>query len=162
VTIEGYVRGRDTQPFVDIQLEIPALKIKKKLPFLIDTGASSTILSVRDARTLQLDYGKLSPAKGKVIGLGGPLYKTFELKKVILHFFGGKKTLSVPLDSLLISGDEKKLEAQFELELLSQIEKALLGDEKSLKHIPSVLGMDVLRSFTFTYNANRKIVQLKS
>lgn len=161
VTIDGYLRGRDKQPFVDITLEVPALKIKRKLPFLIDTGASSTILSVRDARKLKLDYGKLSPAKGNVVGLGGPLYRTYEIKEVILHFFDGKRKLSVPLNVIFVSGDKKKLKEQFELELFSIIEESLFGDEKTQTHTPSVLGTDVLKEFTFTYSEKHKIVQLK-
>jgi hypothetical protein len=140
VTIQGYAH-RDGTPFVDIMLEIPALEIKRKVSFLIDTGSPVTILSERDARKLKVDFNKLSSANGDIVGLGG-ISKTYVLKKVILHFFASNESLDLPLNELYVS-------------------KAIVADEEIINQIPSLLGRDALKEFTFVYNENRRNVSLK-
>lgn len=141
MTVEGYTQ-RDGTPYIDILLEIPALKIKRKVSFLIDTGSPVTILSERDARKLKLDYNKLSSANGNILGLGG-FSETYVLKKVILHFFARKKSLNVPLDDLYVS-------------------KNIVTEEEIINQIPSLLGRDALGGLTFIYNEKRKRVLLES
>jgi hypothetical protein len=140
VTIEGYTH-RDGTPFVDILLEIPVLKIKRKVSFLIDTGSPVTIISERDARKLKLDYRELSSANGNIVGLGG-ISETYVLKKVILHFFTRDTSLDIPLDDLYVS-------------------KGIITDEEIINQIPSLLGRDALKEFTFVYNEKQKTVSLE-
>jgi hypothetical protein len=140
VIIEGYTH-RDGTPFVDVLLELPALKIKRKISFLIDTGSPVTILSERDARKLKLDYEKLSSANGNIMGLGG-FSETYMLRKVILHFFTRKESLDIQLDDLYVS-------------------KSIIADEEIINQIPSLLGRDALKEFTFIYNENQRSVSLK-
>ena len=37
------------QPFVDVEIEIPSLSVKRIFTMLVDTGADTTLLNVRDA-----------------------------------------------------------------------------------------------------------------
>jgi hypothetical protein len=140
VTIEGYTH-RDGTPFVDVLLEIPELKIKRKVSFLIDTGSPVTILSERDARKLKLDYDKLSSANGNIIGLGG-FSETYVLKKVTLRFFTSTASHDLELDDLYVS-------------------KGIITDEEIINQIPSLLGRDALKEFTFIFNENQKAVTLE-
>jgi hypothetical protein len=140
VVIEGYTH-RDGTPFLDILLEIPALGIKRKISFLIDTGSPVTILSERDARKLKLEYKNLSSANGNIMGLGG-FSETYVLKKPTLHFLGREGMLKVRLNDLYVS-------------------RNIVADREVINQIPSLLGRDVLKDFTLTFNEKRKIVSLK-
>lgn len=141
MTVEGYTQT-DGTPYIDILLEIPVLKMKRKISFLIDTGSPVTILSERDARKLRIDFEKLSSANGNILGLGG-FAETYVLKKVILHLFGSKSSLEVRLDDLYVS-------------------KNIVADKDIINQIPSLLGRDALEGLTFTYNEKCRRVLLES
>nr|TES93153.1 MAG: hypothetical protein E3J87_02925 [Candidatus Cloacimonadota bacterium] len=138
--IKGYFH-RDKTPFVDVLLEIPLYNIKRKVPFLIDTGSPITILSERDARKLKINYNRLKSGNGNIMGLGG-FAETYILKKVILHFFTKAKMTDVSLKELLIYRNVNK-------------------DENIINQIPSLLGRDVLREFTLIFDEKNNIISLK-
>ncbi len=138
--ISGYFH-QDNTPFVDILLEIPDLNIKRKVSFLIDTGSPITILSERDARKLKIDYNKLKPANGSIMGLGG-FAETYILKKVILHFFTRTRMIDITLKKLLAY-------------------KNVSDDKDIINQIPSLLGRDALREFTLIYNEKNGTISLK-
>ena len=138
--ISGYFH-QDNTPFVDILLEIPDLNIKRKVSFLIDTGSPITILSERDARKLKIDYNKLKPTNGSIMGLGG-FAETYILKKVILHFFTRTRIIDITLKKLLAY-------------------KNVSDDKDIINQIPSLLGRDALREFTLIYNEKNGTISLK-
>ncbi len=138
--ISGYFH-QDNTPFVDILLEIPDLNIKRKVSFLIDTGSPITILSERDARKLKIDYSKLKPANGSIMGLGG-FAETYILKNVILHFFTRTRMTDITLKKLLAYKNDS-------------------NDKDIINQIPSLLGRDVLREFTLIYNEKNGTISLK-
>jgi len=103
--------------------------------FLIDTGASRSLLSERDARILGIDYGRLELQKEPLVGLGGtlPVYKTpgecsltfrTSEQKGHVESFPHFDVVRVEIE------DEKKRRLVFNL-------------------IPSLIGMDLLPRFKF-------------
>jgi hypothetical protein len=140
VIIKGYFH-KDKSPFVDVLLEIPNLNLRRKIPFLVDTGSPATILSERDVRKLHLNYDKLEPANGNVIGLGG-FAKTYILKNVKLHFFTKTESASILLDELFVYRNIDK-------------------DRDIINQIPSIMGRDVLKEFTLIYNEKKNNISLK-
>ncbi len=128
-------------PFVDVMLEIPEHRIKRKVSFLIDTGSPKTILSERDTNKLKIDYKKLNAASGNIMGLGG-ITETYVLNKVFLHFFTTSEVLDFPLDELLVY-------------------RNIIEDKDIINQIPSLLGRDVLNKFTLNFNGRTRNVSLE-
>jgi hypothetical protein len=122
-------------------LEIPDLNIKRKVSFLIDTGSPITILSERDARKLKIDYNKLKPENGSIMGLGG-FAETYILKNVTLHFFTRTRIIDITLKKLLAY-------------------KNVSDDEDIINQIPSLLGRDALKEFTLIYDEKNGTISLK-
>ena len=138
--IRGYFH-QDRTPFIDVLLEIQDYKIRRKVSFLIDTGSPITILSERDARKLKLNFSKLKPANDNIMGLGG-FAETYILNRVILHFFTKTSMIDVPLKELFVY-------------------KNVAKDEDIVNQIPSLLGRDVLKEFSLTYDERDDNISLK-
>ena len=60
--LPGYLdyRFSPPAPSISVQLESVALGFRRTLRFLIDTGASTTVILDRDARRLRLDWERLA------------------------------------------------------------------------------------------------------
>jgi hypothetical protein len=138
--IEGYLHS-DKSPFIDIMVEVKELNIKRKVPFLIDTGSPITILSERDARKLRLNYKELKQANGNIMGLGG-FTETFILYDTILHFFSKESTYDLPLKELFVY-------------------RNIIEDKEIINQIPSLLGRDVLHEFTVVYDEKSSTVSIE-
>jgi len=116
---------------------VPAYLASTELPyvypilFAVDTGMDVSLISPRDALGLGIDFSKLE--QGVVaVGIGGQVKLNF-LKDVILIFktdSRNKPLYTLKLDKILIQG-----RAQTEYE----------------KVLPSLLGLDVLRSFSLHF-----------
>jgi hypothetical protein len=109
------------------------LGIGNPVYFLIDTGATRSLLSEKDAKILAIDYSKLELQKEPIVGLGGtaPLYRIkSECKLTFLT------SDSQPVVETLPNFDVTKVE---------------LKDEKTrnlvFNLIPSLIGMETLERF---------------
>jgi len=140
VIINGYFHQGKT-PYVELLLEIANLHIRRKVSFLIDTGSPITILSERDARKLKIDYSRLKPTNEEIMGLGG-FSKTYTLSNVILHFFSKSGMVDIERKELFVY-------------------KNVATEEEIINQIPSLLGRDILREFTLTYDEKKNNVSLK-
>lgn len=116
------------------------LGLSDAIPFLIDTGSTSSIMSEIDAKRFHLDYSKLKllPEEDWVTGIGGslPLYRITDECKL---------TFASPTKG--------KLESHLETLDHFDVVKVEISDtkvrDKILAGIPSILGMDLLRKFRF-------------
>ena len=102
---------------------------------MVDTGASRSLLSERDARILGIDYNRLELRKEPLVGLGGtlPVYET-------------------PGEcSLTFRTVERKEHAESFPHF--DVVKVEIEDEKTRRIvfnlIPSLIGMDLLPRFKF-------------
>jgi hypothetical protein len=130
------------QPWVDAEIEIPNLSVKKVFTLLADSGADGTVLNVRDAistigmhgyRTLQ-QVGKVSSS----LGVGGTATRfTIPAKIVFQHDDGSLEGYSFDL---------------------SIAKPAKMGSKK-LGHqlrLPSLLGRDILCQFRMIMDYSSK------
>lgn len=82
------IKGRFSkkcEPFMEVVIRIPSYKAKEKLLFLVDTGASHSSISQKDADSLGVDLNKLPKHSVNVKGVGGEV-PTFILKDVYMVF----------------------------------------------------------------------------
>lgn len=63
--IAGYINYgyRPPAPFVTASILLKELNLKARLPLLVDTGASNTIIMWRDVERLGIDVSKLKPER---------------------------------------------------------------------------------------------------
>ena len=110
------------------------------LEFLIDTGATKTTISDKDAIRLGIDYDALEKPDKGMLGIGGPV-DTYILKeaKLALHKKDGQTHVE-NLESLCFL-------RHFEL------------TERILR-IPSILGRDVLNKYALIYDRRQDNVYM--
>src|SRR5215831_10331473 len=113
----------------------PTLGVARTLDFLVDTGASGSLISERDAAILGIDYEKLELLEQPIFGIGGtaPAYRiNSESKLVFRTLEGGRYLLSLP--NIIVT-------------------KVAMADERVRKFVfdqtPSLLGMDAIERFRF-------------
>lgn len=70
--IKGYINYgyRPPAPFIVASIILKELNLKGRLPLLIDTGASNTMLMWRDIERFGIDVSKLKPER-EFSGIGG-------------------------------------------------------------------------------------------
>src|SRR5262245_3845640 len=106
------------RPTVDCHVTISAVKIDGVVPFLIDTGADTTVLMPVDGRRLRIPYNELTN-EWTAYGFGGAA-KVFRMSAV-----------------LIVSDDKTAYAYRFPLEIAEPRDD--FGD------MPSLLGRDILR-----------------
>jgi hypothetical protein len=114
--------------FARCRLAGPFIPGPKVLKLLLDTGASRTVISLKDAEDLGVKAGTL-PRFGEPVGGFGGRVELRELANVLLTFVGeGSALLEVPLEKAYVNyaADPRRKE-----------ERVVYG-------IPSVLGVDAL------------------
>jgi hypothetical protein len=129
--IRGYW-GRFEAAYVDIRFVSKKFGIDEIVPFLVDLGASSTIISDKDAQNLGIDYSRLQKLKKGVTGIGGRA-KTFLMEEVDLFFDSDTGLHRAQMDHLLV------------------IKYALKQGSKIGQVIPSLLGRDFLNQMALIY-----------
>lgn len=132
-----FKKGPLEAAYVVSTVTLKDLNVAHRVEFLVDTGASRTIISDRDALRLGVDYKKLLRA-GLSLGIGGRV-DTYASKNVDLVF--------------LTADMEQYVERVEELYFL----KHRRVDEDILK-IPSVLGRDILNKYLLIYDKRRERV----
>jgi hypothetical protein len=127
-------------PYIIATLILKHLQIEHEIKFLIDTGASKTIISDKDAVLIGIDYKKLDRAQS-TLGIGG-LVDTYILPNAKLVF---------------------KVKGGIFEEYMSEIFviKHKVRDYKvveRIKNIPSLLGRDFLNKYILHLNKTKKEV----
>ncbi len=138
--ISGFFDSQYGFPVVWVRPSIPGVSDRRFVPFLIDTGSSSTVVHARDAvRRLQLRAADLDPrswperqvqASGGVGGLA--FYRVLDASYEFAHEGGATETIS------------------------ASVELGALDSQQ----LPSLLRWDVLRHFRLDLNARRDRVAL--
>ena len=113
--------------------------------FLIDTGATRSLLSEKDAKILGIDYSKLELQEGRNIGLGGtaPVYRIKCECKLTFRIS----------------------EREFHVEPLPDFDvtKVEIEDEKERRlvfnSIPSLIGMELLERFRLVATKNEAYLE---
>lgn len=122
--------------YVTAILESEYLHIYATIEFLVDTGATNTTISDRDAMRLGIDYCTLEKLAGGMLGIGGTV-DTYILK-----------------DAKLIFHKEDKKSHTENLERICILKHASL-DERILR-IPSILGRDILNKHALIYDKRQE------
>ncbi len=111
--------------------------------FVVDTGASSTIIADKDALRLGLDYSKLQQSEG-ILGIGGADVEAFLLKGVSIIFRDSKSSYHVErLDKIRVLRHYARDVKQRRL----------------MRRIPSLLGVDILKKYQIRYDKDGVIIE---
>jgi len=119
-------------PFVRVTVDLKSLNIRGTIYFLIDTGASTTVLLDKDVNFLGIDVRRLKRAERDIGGIGG-LISTYVVEDASLFF----RTE----DGGVVEEKLQLLVGRHDLSGLSYIERALI------MRLPSLLGRDVIYRF---------------
>ena len=140
------------EPWIDVELEIPRLSVKKVITMLVDTGADGTLLSVRDGLAAFGESGyhllQQSCEADSSIGIGGSssCFKT-DAKVILQHNNGMLEGYSF---ELAITKPEPKRPCIFKG----------LGKLGLQLRIPSVLGRDILCEFRLVMDYSKHELSL--
>jgi hypothetical protein len=126
VEIRGFFREEDNAAYVIATLLSIEFNIHRPVRFLIDTGASRTIISDMDAIKLGIDHSLLPRFKAGTAGIGG-VVETYFIRDVRLIFKTQEGTHVEKMDEVYIL-------------------KHKIGDER-IKRIPSLWGRDILNKY---------------
>jgi hypothetical protein len=124
--LRGRFGATSGRPYIKGQLIIPRLKIAGYVSFLVDTGADSTIGIKTNANALGLDYsGLVAPEQARGVGGNAKVY----MERAVLAF--AEPRTRIDLYAITIGVFEPKLPS---------------------RHLPSLLGGDVLHRWRMSYN----------
>lgn len=126
--------------YVNAIFQSEALRTYVTVEFLIDTGATKTTISEKDAIRFGIDYGVLEKLDKSMLGIGGPV-DTYVLKEADLAFQEkSRKTHVERLENLCFLRHP---------ELTARI-----------LMIPSILGRDVLNKYALVYDRRKNNVYI--
>lgn len=128
--IQGFFRQDDNAPYVVSTIIHSAFNLNRRVRFLLDSGASSTVIADTDARYLKIDYNRLQRLPSGMTGIGGTV-ETFVLPSVRLVFATGDGTHEEELERVYV--------------LRHQMTDA--RQRARIERIPSLLGRDVLNNY---------------
>jgi len=133
--------------FIDGHLISPTLNLDESVRFLIDTGASHTVILDKDALRLGIDHKLLTRYHRDFSGIGGTV-ETFIIKNISLILKSEDQLvfkLSIPI--FVLRHPLHKLSHQERIRIL---------------RLPSILGRDVINRLKLTFNFPRKQVFFES
>jgi hypothetical protein len=131
MTITGFFRAEDHAPYVTATVVQDDLRLNRDIRFLVDSGASATVIADTDARRLGIDYHTLQHVPDGMIGIGGTV-ETFVLPSVRLVFITDGGAYEEELERIYV--------------LRHHITDARM--RARIERIPSLLGRDVLNKYT--------------
>jgi hypothetical protein len=108
------------------------MHVSVSVRFLVDTGATRTTISDRDALRFGIDYAALVKVGGGMLGIGGPV-DTYIMK-----------------DARLIFNQEDRKKHTESIESLCFLKHSELNER--ILRIPSILGRDVLNKYALIYD----------
>jgi len=80
--IRGYISEDDHNPYLAVEVIIPKFSIRQMVRFLVDTGASTTIINQGDAIRLGLNFRDLKKSDINFGGIGG-FAETYEAEAIL-------------------------------------------------------------------------------
>jgi len=130
--IKGYINYgyRPPAPFIAAMIFLKELNMEAKLPLLIDTGASSTMMLWRDVERLKINTTLLRKEDKEFTGLGGLT-----------------KAKPTPTTISFTSETGELLEEETEAFVVS-----IPCPSPKLELLPSILGRDVLNKYNLNYS----------
>ena len=140
--IRGYY-GKNRLGFVNCQIICKDPPFALPIRLVVDTGSSGTVIADRDAGRLNLDYTKLE-GPYNVLGIGGVNVRAYTLKGINIVF--------------------RDSESSYYVETLPEIKvlrhRAKTRKERiSIRRIPSLLGLDILKKYKVRFNKNGVIIE---
>ncbi len=146
--IPGFLEPRFSPPAPSIAAEVESqtLGIRRPLVFLIDTGASVTVLLDRDVERLGIDWDGLARAKRQLGGIGG-FVETRVIKDPQLFFKTSRgETVKERVAVYAVRHDLRLLDRR---------------TRRSVMLMPSLLGRDILENYKLVYDRPRNRVYLE-
>jgi hypothetical protein len=131
--------GRFDAPYVKVRFVCKRFGIDRKIRFLIDLGASSTIISEKDAEKLKIDYTSLQKLPKGMAGIGGRA-KTYFMDGVDLYFESDRGLYRPNKNHIFV------------------IKNAAKRDLKIKQLIPSLLGRDFLNQMALLTDHRQDLV----
>lgn len=136
--IQGYW-GRFEAPHVKARFVCKKFGIDEVVAFMIDLGASATIISEKDALALGIDYAGLQKLRKGVTGIGGRA-KTYLMEGIELYFKSDRGLYIANMDHVFV------------------IKHAHKHDPEVEKLIPSLLGRDFLNQMALLVVKRKNLV----
>ena len=129
--IPGYINYgyRPPAPFVAVAILLRQLSMRARLPLLLDTGASNTMILWGDIERLGIDVSEMKPER-EFSGLGGLI---------------GAKAVTCTVS--LRSDKGELIEEDVEVHIVTSA-----CPHPKLKVLPSILGRDVINKYTLNYS----------
>ena len=134
-------------PFIRVLLVTEELGVRRFVDFLIDTGASVTILLDRDLERLRLDLRRLRRAERDVGGIGG-FINTYQIDKAHLYLRAEDGKLHKEILRLHVG-----------MHNLTKLPKAARA---MVMAMPSLLGRDMIYRFKLFLNQPENKLYLES
>jgi hypothetical protein len=135
---------RHDAAFINVRFVSPSFQIDETIEFLIDTGATKTVLLDKGALFLQIDYTQVPPYEYNVSGIGGTV-RTYVIKDNLLIFKSHSGELKLSLPILLLQHPLDKMDEKEKYRIL---------------RLPSLLGRDVIKQFLiFDYHNEHVYLQ---
>lgn len=138
--IPGYINYgyRPPAPFAAASILLHPLNIKARLPLLLDTGASNTIILWGDLERLSADVSRMKPER-KFSGLGG-LIEAKPIPSIISFRTAEGGIVEEKVEVYIATGT---------------------CPHPRLKLLPSILGRDIINRYTLSYSPSDGKVYLK-
>jgi hypothetical protein len=140
VKILGYINYgyRPPAPFMAVAILLRQLNMRARIPLLLDTGASNTMILWGDVERLGIDVSKMKPER-EFSGLGGLI---------------GAKPIASTIN--LRSDKGELIEENVEVHIVTST-----CPHPKLKLLPSILGRDIINKYTLNYNYDAGKVYLE-
>jgi len=142
------IRGffKHDAPFLSAHIQSDSLSLDSDIDFLMDTGASRTVLLDKDVHFLGIDVNKLPKPEKNLGGVGGSV-ETHIIEDASLSFIT----------------DEKSFEMNFPVFVLSHdLSKMSIEERNQILRMPSLLGRDVINKFHLHLSKDKNTVLLST
>lgn len=127
----------DGFPTLTATVSIPETNTHGSVDFLVDTGATTTLIHPNDAERLAIDFGKLKNEDNS-FGVGGRSKVFQEKAELIFHDEDGQTTQSY------------------------QLEISIAEPSEHNNNFPSLLGRDILNRMTMVYDPRNNTLNFTS
>lgn len=127
MTLAGWFEGTPGAPYIYAEVDLPDLGIPETIPFLLDTGADTTVLMANDAARMGIDFRNMPPSPKLGSGVGGYIR--------IYH-----------ADANITFADRENL-------YVYRAELAIAEPGQHNRGLPSLLGRDILNRWRLRYDA---------
>jgi len=142
------IRGffKQDAPYLSAHIQSDSQSLDSDIDFLIDTGASRTVLLDKDVHFLGIKVSKLPKPEKKLGGVGGSV-ETYLIKDASLSFMTDGKPFELKLPVFVLSHDLSKMS---------------IGERNSILRMHSLLGRDIINSFHLHLSKDDNIVLLST